>query len=79
MKIVQKPVYGEKHSFIERTYVVCAHWNCLYEAIPMFANTYVTEIKEAYFEIYTKHVHAHWFSSFKHLKLPVSIKIHVTI
>ena len=23
-------VYGEKHSFIESTYVVGAHWNCLY-------------------------------------------------
>ena len=27
--------YGEKHSFIEWTYVVGAHWNCLYEAIPI--------------------------------------------
>ena len=30
--------YGEKHSFIEWTYVVGAHWNCLYEAIPMCTN-----------------------------------------
>ena len=49
--------YGEKHSFIEWTYVVGAHWNCLNEAIPMFTNIiYVTEIKETYFEINTKQV-----------------------
>ena len=33
-----KNVYGEKHSFIEWTYVEGAHWNCLNEAIPMFSN-----------------------------------------
>ena len=48
--------YGETHSFIEWTYVVGAHWNRLYEAIPMWPTTYVTEIKETYFEIYTKQV-----------------------
>ena len=49
--------YSEKYSFIEWTYAVGAHWNCLYEAIPMFTNIkYVTEIKETYFEIYTKQV-----------------------
>ena len=37
--------------------------------------TYVTKIKETYFEIYTKQVSA----SFKHLKLPFSIKIPDTI
>ena len=37
--------------------------------------THVTEIKETYFEIYTKQV----LSSFKHLKMPISIKIPVTI
>ena len=36
---------------------------------------HVTEIKETFFEKYTKH----WLSSFKHLKLPISIKIPVTI
>ena len=41
--------------------------------------TYVTEIKETYFEIYTKKYHVHWLSSFKHLKLPISIKIPVAI
>ena len=40
---------------------------------------HVTEIKETYFEINTKQEHVHWLSSFKHLKLPISIKIPVTI
>ena len=34
--------------------------------------TLVTEIKETYFEIYTKQCRVHWLSSFKHLKLPIS-------
>ena len=42
---------GEKHSFIEWTYVV----STLIEAIPMLQTTYVTEIKETYFE-YTVNV-----------------------
>ena len=37
--------------------------------------TYVTEIKEIYLEIYTKQVSC----PFKHLKLPISITIPVTI
>ena len=40
--------------------------------------TYVTGIKETFFKIYTKY-HVHWFSSFKHLKLPTGIKIPITI
>ena len=64
-------------------YVVGAHLNCLYKAIPMCTNTtYVTEIKETFFEMYTKHtkqVSCPLTSSFEHLKLPVSIKIPVTI
>ena len=41
--------------------------------------TYVTEIKEAYFEIYTEQVSCPLitFASFKHLKLPISIEIHL--
>ena len=32
--------------------------------------TYVTEIKETYFEIYTPNKrHAHWISSFKHVNI----------
>ena len=41
-KVAEKSVktlfYGEKRSFIDRTYVEGAHWNCLYEAIPMCTN-----------------------------------------
>ena len=37
---------GEKHSFIEWTYVV----STLIETIPMLPTTYVTEIKETYVE-----------------------------
>ena len=37
-KFVQNLLYGEKHSFFEWAYVVGAHWNCLYEAIPMCTN-----------------------------------------
>ena len=33
-----KKVYGEKHSFIELTYVVGARRNYLIEAIPMCTN-----------------------------------------
>ena len=60
--------YDEKHSFIEWTYVEGAHWDCLLEAMDICCMcpldlqlqyvpaTYVTEIKETYFEIYTKQV-----------------------
>ena len=40
---------------------------------------YATEIKESYSEIYTKQVSCPLDSSCKHLKLPISIKIRVTI
>ena len=32
-KFVKNLFYGEKLAFIEWTYVVGAHWNCVYEAI----------------------------------------------
>ena len=38
--------------------------------------TYVAEIKETYFEIYTKQVACPLAFSFKHLKLPISIEIY---
>ena len=75
--------YGEKHSFIESTYAVGVHWNCLtnasmrqFQCVP---TTYVTEIKKTYFEIYTKQVACKLAFLFKHLKMPISIKIPVTI
>ena len=42
-----------KNSFIEKTYVVGTHWNCLIEAIPMYTYNIATENKEEnYLEIY---------------------------
>ena len=35
VEVCEKTVYGEKQSFIEWTYVVDAHWNCLYEMFPL--------------------------------------------
>ena len=37
--------------------------------------TYVTEIKETYLRYTLNKYHAHWLSSFKHLKLTISIKM----
>ena len=38
--------------------------------------TYVTEIKKTYLETHTLNkYHVRWLPSFKHLKLPISIKI----
>ena len=37
-KSVKTLFCGERHSFIECIYVVGAHLNCLYEAIPMCTN-----------------------------------------
>ena len=45
-----------KNSFIEKTYVVGTHWNCLIEAIPMCTyniKNYVTGNKDNYLDIYT--------------------------
>ena len=41
--------------------------------------TYVTEIKESYFEIYTKQVSCPLAFLFKHLTLPIRFKIPVMI
>ena len=41
--------------------------------------TYVTVIKEAYLEIYKQVACPFGFASYKHLKLPISIKIPVAI
>ena len=48
----------------------------LFQCVP---TTFVTEIKETYFEIYTKQVSFPLAFLFKHLKLPISIKIPVTM
>ena len=41
--------------------------------------TYVTEIKENFLKYTLNKYHVHWLSSFKHLKLPISIKVPLTI
>ena len=74
-KFVKTLFYGEKHSFIEWTYVVGAHWNASMRQFQCVPTTYVTEIKEPYFDKY----HVHWLSSYKHPKLPISIKLPVTL
>ena len=43
----------------------------------MCTNNYVTEIKEAHLEIYKQVACPFGFASFKHLILPISIKIPV--
>ena len=49
----------------------------LFQCVP---TAYITEIKETYFEIYTEQVSFPLaFLYFKHLKLPISIKIPVII
>ena len=46
----------------------------------MYQQHNFAEIKETYFEIYSLYkYHVHWLSSFKTLKLPISIKIPGTI
>ena len=41
--------------------------------------TYVTEIKEFILKYTLKKYHVRWLSSFKHLNLPISIKIPTTL
>ena len=78
MKVVEKLFKKKlmvKNSFIEKTYVVVTHWNCLIEAIPMCTyNIYVTENKEEnYLEIYIIQVQESCPLSLP--KQPISIKI----
>ena len=75
-----------KNSFIEKTYVVATHRNCLYGIASMrqfqcVPTTYVTENKESsYFklEIYILPVSGplSCLTSFKHPKVPISFKIY---
>ena len=68
-----------KNSFIEKTYVVGTHWNCLYASMRQFQcvpTIYVTKNKE---ENYFLSIMPIVFTSFKHPKLPISIKIPVTL
>ena len=56
---MKKKFYGEKHSFIDLTYVIMLKVHIGIASMRQFQcvpTTYVTEIKETYFEIYTKQV-----------------------
>ena len=67
--------YEVKHSFIEWIYVVGAHWNCLY----VYEQHMLLKLRKPILKYTLNKYHVHWLSSFKHLKLPISIEIHVTI
>ena len=75
MEVVEnlsKKAYGE-NSFIEKTYGVGTHWNCLYECE---TTTYVTEIRKKNSRKFTfPSIMSIVFTSFKQPKLPISIKI----
>ena len=60
---------------VKLTYVVGAHWNCLSIHFQCEPTTYVTEIKETYFEIYIYQEPC----PLTHLNLPIKIIIPVTI
>ena len=78
-KFVKKSVYGEKNWFIEWTFVVGAPWNCLYEAIPMCTSKISYWNKNLFWNIHLSRIMSISFASLKHLNLPISIKIPVTI
>ena len=78
-KFVKNLFYGEKHLFIEWTHVVGAHWNYLYEAIPMCTNNMLLKLRKPIVKYTLNKYLVNWLSSFKHLNLPISIKIHATI
>ena len=79
-EVCEKKAYGEKHSFIDLTYVVGAHWNCLrqFHCVP---TTHVTEIIQGnlFWNTYLSRIMFISFASLKHLNLQISIKILVTI
>ena len=67
--------YGEKHSFIEWTYVVYANWcnsNVHQQHI-------LLKLRKPILKYTLKKYHVHLLSSFKHLKLPKCTKIPVTV
>ena len=82
-KFVKTLFYGDKHSFIEWTYVAGAHWNCLYEGIRGNSNVHqqhmLLKLRKPILKYSLNKYHVHLLSSFKHFKLPIRIKILVTI
>ena len=73
-KFVKTLFHGEKHSFIEWTYGVGAHWNS-----NVHQQHTLLKFRKRILKYTLNKYHVHWLSSFKHLKLPISIKIPVTI
>ena len=77
---MQNLFYGEIHSFIEWTYVVGAHWNWLLDANSnVYQQHVLLKLRKPILKYTLNKYHAHWLSSFKHLNLPIRIKIPVTI
>ena len=65
-----------KNSFIEKTYVVGTHWNCLKEAIPMctYNICYWKQGRKLFGNLHFPSIMSIVFASFKHPKLPIIIK-----
>ena len=70
-----------KNSFIEKTYVAGTYWNCLYEAIPMctYNICYWKQGRKLFGNLHFPRLLSIVFTSFKHPKLPISIKIPVIL
>ena len=68
-----------KNSFIEKTYVVGTHWNCLVEAIPMWIYNICYWKQGKLFGNLLPSIMSIDSASFKQPKLPISIKIPVTL
>ena len=70
-----------KNSFIEKTYVVGTHWNCLIEAIPMciYNIMFHVNMEKNFRNLLFPSIMSTAYTSFEHAKLPISIKIPVTL
>ena len=68
------------HTFIEWTYyAVGAHWNCAHWNSNVYQQHMLLKLRKPILKYTLNKYPVHWLSSFKHLKLPISIKIPVTI
>ena len=71
-----------KYLTLGKTYIVDTHWNCLYEAIPMYTNNLhciLLKIRKLVLSLHLNLVPCPMsLPIFKHLKLPISIRIPVT-
>ena len=70
-----------KNSFIDKTYVVGTHWNCLIEAISMCTDNIMLlkTRKKTIWNLHFPSIMPIVFTTFKHPKLLISIKIPVTL